>query len=83
MTTMPESFFGWVTFLLHQYGDVLLKGACCRYYPDYSRGSKGKCCQKGSCKSDSIGLECLCRTFPRYADDRTGYGSILWCYEYV
>ena len=28
MTTMPESFFGWVTFLLHQYGDVLLKGAC-------------------------------------------------------
>ena len=25
---MPESFFGWVTFLLHQYGDVLLKGAC-------------------------------------------------------
>ena len=28
MTTMPESFFGWVAFLLHQYGDVLLKGAC-------------------------------------------------------
>ena len=32
MTTMPESFFGWVTFLLHQYGDVLLKGACVTYF---------------------------------------------------
>ena len=90
MTTMPESFFGWVTFLLHQYGDVLLKGACVTLLLAIVGtligcviGSKGKCCQKGSCKSDSIGLECLCRTFPRYADDRTGYGSILWCYEYV
>lgn len=27
MTTMPESFFGWVAFLLNQYGDVLFKGA--------------------------------------------------------
>ena len=101
MTTMPESFFGWVTFLLHQYGDVLLKGACVtlllaivgtligcviglvvgiiQTIPEDQR----QVSPKGSCKSDSIGLECLCRTFPRYADDRTGYGSILWCYEYV
>lgn len=28
MTTMPGSFFGWVAFLLQQYGGVLLKGAC-------------------------------------------------------
>lgn len=27
MTTMPETFLGWVIFLLQEYGDLLLKGA--------------------------------------------------------
>jgi putative lysine transport system permease protein len=27
MVTMPTTFFGWVYFLMQQYGEVLIKGA--------------------------------------------------------
>ena len=84
---MPETFFGWVVYLLQQYGYVLLKGAVVTLLLAVVGTFIG--CIIGLIVGviQTIPLEDndskVKRGVPRYTYDCTGYGCLLWCNEPV